>query len=120
MGCTAVIMFLLCPFVFEFLTPDTAVQALGIKVLRIELFAEPLYAASIVATGALRGAGDTFIPSIMNLVSIWGVRLVLAFILVPIYGLSGAWIAMCIELCFRGTIFLIRLARGKWLDKIAL
>ncbi len=28
--------------------------------------------------------------------------------------------AMCIELCIRGALFLIRLARGKWLDKGAL
>ena len=102
-------MYFICPYIFGFLTPDTAVQALGIKVLRIELFAEPLFAASIVATGALRGVGDTLVPSIMNLLSIWIVRILLAFVLSPIYGLCGVWIAMCVELMFRGIIFLIRL-----------
>ena len=28
------------------------------------------------------------------------------------------WIAMASELCFRGILFLIRLKRGKWLEKL--
>ncbi|MCH1945268.1 hypothetical protein MKC55_23710 [[Clostridium] innocuum] len=65
------LMYVDCPFLFQMLTYDLRVQKLVTEVLRIESFAEPLYAVSIVASGALRGAGDTFIPSIMNLVSIW-------------------------------------------------
>ena len=51
----------------------------------------------------------------MNLGSIWAVRLSLAAFLAPEYGLEGVWIAMCVELCFRGIIFLTRLYRKKWL-----
>ncbi len=113
----AVLMYFICPFIFDMLTPDVNVQALAAGVLRIELFAEPLFAASIVASGALRGAGDTFIPSILNLVSIWGVRLTLSILLVGRYGLYGVWFAMCIELCVRGILLLtrqfIRLGRQK-------
>jgi Na+-driven multidrug efflux pump len=113
----AVLMYFICPFIFYMLTPDVNVQALAAGVLRIELFAEPLFAASIVASGALRGAGDTFIPSILNLVSIWGVRLTLSILLVGRYGLYGVWFAMCIELCVRGILLLtrqfIRLGRQK-------
>ena len=54
----------------------------------------------------------------MNFFSIWVVRLSLAAILAPVLGLKGVWIAMCIELCFRGAIFLYRLVRGRWLDRI--
>ncbi len=50
----------------------------------------------------------------MNLLSIWAVRLTLAALLAPTMGLHGVWIAMCVELCFRGVIFLVRLWRGKW------
>lgn len=108
MTLTAVIMFFLSPFVFSLLTPVPQVQALATTVLRIELFAEPFYAASIVASGALQGAGDTLIPSIMNLCSIWGVRLVISILLVGPCGLQGAWIAMAIELCVRGLLLLYR------------
>ena len=99
MGLTAVLMYAGAPWLFRILTPDATVRALGVQVLRIEAFAEPLFAASIVAAGALRGAGDTLVPSVLNLVSMWGVRITLAAVLAPRFGLPGVWFAMCFELC---------------------
>lgn len=108
MGMTGLLMMLFCPFVFRMLTPDPSVQQLASQVLRIELFAEPLFGISIVAAGALRGTGDTFIPSLMNLGSIWIVRLGLSILLVKPLQLHGIWIAMAIELCIRGLLMLYR------------
>ena len=102
----------------KILTPEAEVIALGVKVLRIEAFAEPLYGASIVVAGVLRGAGDTLMSSVLSLVSLWCVRIPLSFLLVGNYGLVGIWVAMCLELCFRGIIFLVRLIRGKWMHRI--
>lgn len=110
-----VVMYVTAPAMMGIMTPDAAVQELGAKILRIEAFAEPMYAASIVVYGVFVGVGDTLVPSIMNLGSIWAVRLTLAAVLAPKFGLQGVWIAMCVELCFRGIIFLIRLYRKKWL-----
>lgn len=115
MTCTGGLMYLGAPWMFSLLTPDPAIRVLGTKVLRIEAFAEPMFAASIVAAGALRGAGDTLIPSILNLASMWGVRITLSLFLAPRLGLAGVWLAMCLELCVRGMLFLLRLLRGKWL-----
>lgn len=115
MTITGALMFFLCPYVFAFLTPVKEVQELGVSVLRIELLAEPLFAASIVANGALRGAGDTLVPGILNLVSIWCVRITIAYFLSKTIGLSGVWIAMAIELSVRGILFLIRLKKERWL-----
>lgn len=117
MGLTAIIMYMIAPTVFGWLTSDASVAALGTKVLRMELYAEPMYAASICCAGVFRGAGDTLHPSIMNLVSMWGVRILIAYLLVPSFGLMGYWIAMTAELCFRGLIFLIRLQHGAWMKK---
>jgi len=111
------IMYFTAPSIMAFMTPDLEIISLGTMALQIEAFAEPMFAASIVAYGVFVGAGDTLVPSIMNFSSIWAIRLVLAAILAPIFGLRGVWIAMCVELCFRGIIFLIRLYRGKWLNK---
>ena len=112
----AFFMFMLAPDVFMLLTPDPAVQSLGAFVLRIEAFAEPLYAVSISASGAMRGAGDTLVPSVLNLVSMWGVRITVAAFLAPRLGLAGVWLAMCAELCVRGILFLVRLLRERWLE----
>lgn len=109
----AVLMFA-CPLLFRFLTPDLAVRQLAAQVLRIELFAEPLFGVSIVAAGVLRGAGDTFVPSLLNLGSIWIVRIGLARILVEPLGLHGMWLAMATELCVRGLLMLYRQHTSKY------
>lgn len=98
MTCTGAVMMFLCPLVFGMLTPVADVQQLAARVLRIELLAEPLFGVSIVAAGALRGAGDTLVPSLLNLGSIWLVRVGSALVLVPRFGLTGMWCAMAVEL----------------------
>lgn len=108
------IMYLCAPYMMDIMTPVSAIRELGTEVLRIEAWAEPLYAASIVAYGAMVGVGDTLLPAIMNFGSIWLVRIPVAAILAPRVGLTGVWMAMAVELCFRGLIFLWRLISGAW------
>lgn len=115
MGFSGALMWIFAPFMIGILSPDQEIRRLGTQILRIEAFAEPLYGASIVAAGVFRGAGETLLSSVLNLLSVWAVRIPLAYFLGSRYGLKGAWIAMCIELCVRGTLFLIRL--GLWNTK---
>lgn len=110
-----VLMYIAAPLMMGIISPVQAIVDAGVEVLRIEAFAEPMFAASIVAYGVFIGAGDTLIPSCMNLGSIWIVRLTLAAVLAPTMGLKGVWIAMAIELCFRGLIFLWRLKTNYWI-----
>ena len=108
------VMYAAAPLMMDIMTPVEAISKLGTEVLRIEAWAEPMYAASIVAYGAFVGVGDTLIPAIMNFGSIWLVRIPVAAILAPSVGLRGVWIAMCVELIFRGSIFLWRMVSGRW------
>lgn len=116
MGCTGLLMMIFCPFVFRLLTPVAEVRTLAAQALRIGLLAEPLFGVSIAAAGALRGAGDTLVPSLLNLGSIWIVRLGLSLLLVGKLGLRGMWIAMAIELCVRGTLMLWRQKTSKFYE----
>lgn len=117
-----VIMYIGAPWMMDLMTPVTEIRDLGTEVLRIEAWAEPMFAASIVAYGVFVGKGDTIVPACMNFGSIWLVRVPLAAWLAGYFsgpepcaaGLKGVWVAMCIELIFRGTIFLVRLVRGRW------
>ena len=109
-----VLMWIFAPELMSLMSPVEKVIAQGTQVLRIEAWAEPMFAAAIVANGVFIGAGDTMIPAIMSLASMWAVRLTLAASLAPKYGLKGVWTAMAIELTFRGSIFLTRLFKGKW------
>ena len=103
------VLFIFAPQVLGILTPVMEVRDLGARVLRIELFAEPLFAASIVGAGIFRGAGLTKGSTIINLLGMWVIRLPLAAFLSRTYGLAGVWIAMCTDLCVRGVLFLVRL-----------
>lgn len=111
MALMGVLMWVFAPEMMSLLTPVEEIRMLGSHSLRIEAFAEPFFAAAIVCNGIFVGAGDTLKPAIMNLTSMWVVRLTLAALLAPTYGLTGVWTAMAVELTFRGTIFLVRLFR---------
>ena len=113
------LMYVFAPELMSLMTPVDDIIAVGAKCLRIEAFAEPMFAASIVCNGVFVGAGDTLKPAIMSLLSMWGVRLTLAAVLAVSYGLPGVWTAMAIELSFRGLIFLGRLFHGAWMKKLA-
>lgn len=113
MTCSGVLMFVCAPFFMNLLTPVPEIASLGATILRIEAFAEPMYGASIVVTGILRGKGDTLWPAILNLVSVWCVRIPLAMILFGQYGVVGAWISMAVELNVRGLLFLWRM-KSSW------
>ena len=120
MALSGVGLWIFAPTLMSLFTTDAAVIALGAQVLRIEAWAEPMFGASIVASGAMQGAGDSTSCFVLNIFSMWCIRLTLAFLLAPRLGLMGVWGAMCCELSIRGLLFLIRLARGKWLEKGAL
>lgn len=114
MGLTGVLLYTGAELVMSLLSPVQAIVDQGTSVLRIEACAEPFFAAAIVSYGVFVGAGDTLIPSFMNIGTMWGVRITLAAILAPHMGLTGVWIAMASELTVRGLVFLARLKWGKW------
>ena len=113
-----ILMYAFAPQLMALMTSVDEIIAIGAQCLRIEAFAEPMFAAAIVCNGVFIGAGDTLRPAALSLLSMWGVRLTLAALLATKYGLPGVWVAMAIELTFRGTIFLVRQLRGGWLKNI--
>jgi Na+-driven multidrug efflux pump len=109
------LMWVFAPELMAIMSPVEEIIAQGADALRIEAWAEPMFAAAIVTNGVFIGTGNTIVPAVMSLTSMWLVRLTLAATLAPVYGLRGVWTAMAIELTFRGSIFLVRLIRGRWL-----
>lgn len=111
------LLYIGAPLVMGLFSPVPEIIALGTDALRIEAFAEPLFAVSIVGHGVMVGAGSALVPSCVNLTTIWAVRITLALALAPVMGLNGVWLAMCIELNVRGIIYLARLKSGRWIPK---
>ncbi|NLB80714.1 MAG: MATE family efflux transporter, partial [Clostridiaceae bacterium] len=74
------------------------------------------YPLAFVLPQALRGAGDTRFTMVVSFVTMFAVRVGLAYVLGKYmgFGIVGLWIAMTIEWVIKGGIYLIRYLRGKW------
>ena len=112
-----VFMFAFAPFLISLLTPDAEVRRIGTMLIRICAFEQPFNALSIVFSGALRGAGDTKVPFLYALISMWGVRILLAFLLGTAlgFGVAGFWWAMVADLGVRSLLLALRFRQGKWI-----
>ena len=113
---TGGLLFLCAHPIASLFTPDAAVVAETAKVLRIVSVSEPFFALSIVFSGALRGARDTAFPMVVALGCMWGIRAILAPVLIFVFhwGLEAVWTAMALDLIARGILCAIRWRRGKW------
>ena len=118
MGVLAILMYVFATELMSFMSPVPEIVELGARCLRVESWAEPLFAASIISYGVFVGAGYTLVPCGINLVSMWIVRLGLSAIMVKSMGLYGVWMAMAIELCFRGMVYLIWLSTKRWMRSV--
>jgi len=132
LGATVMCVMGLCFYILAYpmvklYTQDPHEIAMAVASLRLIAFAMPAVAAWIILTAALRAAGDTRRPVLFTWLGFLGVRIPLALILTqhtvslgPLVlqgaglGLIGAWIAMTADLYFRGILFVVRFARGKW------
>lgn len=70
----------------------------------------------IVYIYSVRGSGDTRTPLVLNLIGVSGIRLPLAwlFAIQLHWGLSGAWIAMMLDVTVRWLVMLVIFRRGRW------
>jgi len=86
-------------------TTDASVLAVGSVLLLFYALCQPLDALQVVATGALRGVGNTRTPMLANLIGHWGIGLPIAYYLCfsRSWGVEGLWTGLCIGLAIIGT-----------------
>ena len=97
----AALLFLFAPRpILEIYTHDPQVVVLGIHILMIVAAFQIFDGAQTVATGALRGLGDTRFPMLMNFVGYWILGLPLgAWLCFHLkWGLSGLWTGLTVAL----------------------
>jgi putative MATE family efflux protein len=82
-----------------FLAPDPAVRARAVGYLRYNLAAIPFTMTSMILAGSLNGAGATRYNLVVFSLSIWGLRLPLAYLLghVLFRDADGVWLAMLLS-----------------------
>ena len=77
-------------------TKDPQVIAIGTRLLRMVAFTEPVFGTSAVMEGIYNGMGRTRYPLVVELISMWGVRVVGTYLCVRVFGLgiTAVWIMM--------------------------
>ena len=103
------------PFTHIF-THDPKVVPLAVAYLKIIALSEPFLALGMILTGALNGAGDTKAPALAGIVTMWLVRLPVAWIAIyPLHlGAVGAWWGMSLSTALSGLAALALFKWGRW------
>jgi putative MATE family efflux protein len=115
MAAIAVTFFLAAYQIMGIFNKDPRVIRLGVQYIRI---AAPFYifvALGVVLNRALAGAGDTFIPMIITLLSLWGFQIPLAiFLSNSRMGVTGVWWAVALASALNGLLILGWFETGRW------
>jgi Na+-driven multidrug efflux pump len=110
------LLFLFAPAMAGIFSKDPAVIALGSTVLRMVACSEPFYGVSIVIEGMLQGAGKTKVPFMVNILGMWGVRILGTWICTTRlgFGLVSAWGCMIGHNLLLFALFVLYYFRGGW------
>jgi MATE family multidrug resistance protein len=89
-------------------TTDASVIAIGVVLLRLAAVFQLFDGLQGVATGVLRGVGDTRTPMLWNLAGHWFVGLPLGYFLAfrGNWGVTGLWVGLCTGLIIVGVVLL--------------
>lgn len=116
MGLLSTLLFFIPQIILSIFTPDRSVIALGTILLKIVAFSEPFFAAAIIMEGVFNGVGDTKVPFIISVSTMWGIRILFSFLVVNVlhFGLPVVWLCMVGDNVIRCILLLTRYFRGKW------
>jgi MATE family multidrug resistance protein len=116
MVCAGLFISLFPEFLIRIFTDDATIIAMAAVPVRIIGIVQFFLATDSSITGSLRGVGETKIPFYISVLSVWGMRLPIGFIMVKFFnlGLLGAWIGMMTDFIARSIIKLVIYSRGKW------
>lgn len=101
---------------FSIFTENKSIIYTGGIILIIDVLLEPGRAFNLVVINSLRAAGDVRFPVYMGILSMWGVSVVLSYILGIHFGIGiiGMWIAFTCDEWLRGLLMLWRWRSKKW------
>jgi MATE family multidrug resistance protein len=105
MAAAAVVFLAIPQAILRVFTPDAVVIRMGIQLFAVAAAFQLFDGLQTVATGALRGAGETRIPMLASLVAYWIIGLPLGWYLgFPRHlGALGIWIGLAISLMVMGS-----------------
>ncbi|MFH1228046.1 MAG: MATE family efflux transporter [Planctomycetota bacterium] len=116
MGAMGVLFLVFRWFIIGGFTGDADIRNLGALCMIIAAVEQPLIGYAMVNQGVLRGAGDTRSTLYVNVISVWLVRLPIAYLLAVTFkmGLFGVWLAMPIDWLARSFVYSLVYRGGRW------
>jgi len=115
-GVVAVFAFAFPRLILSVFIHHEPVLAIGVEYLHIVAPCYLLFALMFVSAGVVNGAGQTVVPMMLTLISLWLVRVPLAWFLsqrTPL-GTKGIWIAMAAGFAVTGTVGYLYYLSGRW------
>ena len=115
-----VILYLSAKMLMSFFTPSQAVADLGADMLRLVAFSEPFFGIMIVMEGIFYGLGNTRYAFIVETFSMWGIRILLTFLCVKVWGLDlrAVWLCMIADNVCKAVLFAIPVMTPKGRSKL--
>lgn len=107
MAVMALLFFFVPEQLISLFTHDPEVIEKGCVFLRLVAFAQVPLAVSFVYAGSLRGTGDTHFVFVITLVSMWGIRVLLAYLAAEVLKLSlyVVWGVFVLDWLFRSITY---------------
>jgi MATE family multidrug resistance protein len=109
MACAGLAFVSMPRWIARLFSPDPTVIRVGASLLLVAAAFQLFDGLQTVATGALRGAGDTRTPMIANFVAYWLIGLPLGYLLGfrVGWGALGIWIGLCVGLMIIGSALIL-------------
>jgi putative MATE family efflux protein len=119
MAVVGILLTLFAPSLIALFDPTPEVVALGSECVRIVAWSMIASAAGVVLARGFDGAGNTVPAMAINLLTLWGMELPLAFGLSRWLGLgaTGVWWGRALANLANGLLFALWFLRGKWKER---
>ena len=100
-------------------TEDRTVIPYGVDALRYISYGYVFYAYGMVIGQSFNGAGDTYTPTIINLVCFWLIQIPLAYTLSTWIGLKakGVFLAITLAESILAIVAMVMFQKGKWKER---
>ncbi|MEK7831326.1 MAG: MATE family efflux transporter [Acidobacteriota bacterium] len=103
-------------FLIRIFTKDETVIPFGVDALRYIGYGYIFYGYGMVLSASFNGAGDTYTPTVINLICFWVLQLPLAYWLAvqTAFGVNGVFLAITIAESVLAIIAMVIFKQGKW------
>ncbi|GAC1658908.1 MAG: MATE family efflux transporter [Gemmatimonadaceae bacterium] len=102
-------------------TRDPAIVPFGVDCLRVIACGFLFFAYGMVLTQSFNGAGDTWTPTVLNLIVFWIWEIPLAYALAVTFGLGplGVFLAVALAFSTLAVLSAVVFRKGRWKNRIA-